>query len=379
MSRITILGAGFGALTAATQLRRGEPDAEITLVAPEPTFVFLPSLIWIPSGMRSAGDLQISLQGFLDRHAIRYHQGQVTGLRDGGRTVVTDSGELTNDGLIIATGGRFLDKPAGTENVETICKGIPAAERIRDRLEGLDDGTLAFGFATNPDEPAKVRGGPMFELLFGTDTLLRRQGRRDRFRLAFFTPAPEPGKRLGDKAVAGILREMERRGIETHLGNRITEFKPDGVVTEAGEIPSDLTMFMPGMRGPDWGPESGLPLSEGGFFKADELCRAEGAQRVYVVGDAGSHPGPAWMAPQAHQADLHAEAAAENLLVELASQTPERPFKPELVCIVDTLDKGILVLRTHKRNLVLPSRLLHWVKRAFEWWYLRPFRKAAGS
>ena len=360
MSRITILGAGFGALTAARQLRQRDPGAEITLVAPEPTFVFLPSLIWIPSRMRTGEDLRISLQGFLDRHRLHYHQGRVTGLRDGGRTVVTDTGELTNDGLVIATGGHFLDKPAGTENVVTICKGIPSAEQIRDRLEELDGGTLAFGFATNPDEPAKVRGGPMFELLFGTDTLLRRQGRRDRFRLAFFTPAPEPGKRLGDKAVAGILREMERRGIETHLGNKIKEFQPGRVATEASEIESDLTMFMPGMSGPEWAGDSGLTLSEGGFFKADELCRVEGAERVYVVGDAGSHPGPGWMAPQAHQADLHAEAAAENLVAELRGDAPNQPFKPELVCIVDTLDKGILVLRTHKRNIVLPSRLLHW-------------------
>jgi sulfide:quinone oxidoreductase len=35
----------------------------------------------------------------------------------------------------------------------------------------------------------------------------------------------------------------------------------------------------------------------------------------------------------------------------------------------------MLVTRTEQRNLVLPpSPLLHWAKRAFEWWYLRPYR-----
>ena len=60
---------------------------------------------------------------------------------------------------------------------------------------------------------------------------------------------------------------------------------------------------------------------------------------------------------------------------ELAGRTPTARFKPELVCIVDSLDKGILVYRTEKRTIVLPSRLLHWAKRAFEWWYLRDLRR----
>jgi len=35
----------------------------------------------------------------------------------------------------------------------------------------------------------------------------------------------------------------------------------------------------------------------------------------------------------------------------------------------------MLVARTEKRNIVLPtSRAFHWLKRAFEWWYLRQYR-----
>jgi sulfide:quinone oxidoreductase len=48
-----------------------------------------------------------------------------------------------------------------------------------------------------------------------------------------------------------------------------------------------------------------------------------------------------------------------------------------LICIVDTLDRGMLVYRDEKRALLLPScRLFHWAKRFFEWQYLRPYRKA---
>jgi sulfide:quinone oxidoreductase len=75
-----------------------------------------------------------------------------------------------------------------------------------------------MGFAGNPNEPSSMRGGPIFEFLFGLDRQLRREGRRDRFRIVFFTPAERPGNRLGPKAVDKLLGEMKKVGIETHLG-----------------------------------------------------------------------------------------------------------------------------------------------------------------
>ena len=44
----------------------------------------------------------------------------------------------------------------------------------------MTGGTIAFGFAGNPKEPSAMRGGPMFELLFGLDTWLRKQGKLPR-------------------------------------------------------------------------------------------------------------------------------------------------------------------------------------------------------
>lgn len=374
---IVVLGSGFAALTAVRELRRRDRDARITLVAPRAALTYYPSLIWVPSGLRRGADLDIDVSGFLAAHNVPFHAGRVTGLADGGRTVLTDSGTLANDALLIASGGRFLKALPGIEHALTICEGAPAAEAIRERLANMTDGTIAFGFGTNPKEQGAMRGGPMFELLFGIDTLLRKQGRRDRFKLVFFNAAKTPGKRLGDKAVAGLLREMQKRDIATHLGHKPLGFETDRVRTEDGNIPADLILFMPGMSGPAWAAEAGLPLSDGGFFQADAHCQAAGADKVYVAGDCGSYPGPDWLPKQAHIADLQAKAAAENLLLALAGQSPAARFKVELICIVDTLDRGILVYRDEKRALMLPPcRLFHWAKRFFEWQYLRPYRKA---
>jgi sulfide:quinone oxidoreductase len=147
------------------------------------------------------------------------------------------------------------------------------------------------------------------------------------------------------------------------------------VTTEGGEFPADLIIFMPGMTGNTWFDNTQLPRSPGGLVAADAHCKVAGFERVYVAGDSGSFPGPDWMPKQAHMADLQAGAAAINLLAELRGQPVTKTFKVELVCIVDSNDRGMLVARTERYSLVLPPlRLFHWLKRAFEWWYLRQYR-----
>ncbi|MGC9205843.1 NAD(P)/FAD-dependent oxidoreductase [Acidithiobacillus sp.] len=375
MHKVSIIGAGFGGLTAVRQIRRQLPDAEITLIAPKAEFIYYPSLIWIPTGLRQGEQLRIPLDRFFQRKNVHFHAGRVTELRDEGRTVVTDQGEIINDILIIASGGRGLRKLPGIEHSLAICDGIEAAEQIRDRLAALDKGTIAFGFAGNPQEPTAVRGGPVFELLFGIDSYLRKIGRREQIDLVFFNPMTEPGNRLGAKAVAGLLAEMEKRQIKTHLGHKITGFSADKVMTEGGEIAANLILFMPGMTGPDWAQQSGLPLSPGGFIQADEYCQVPGHPGVFVVGDAGSYANsPDWLPKQGHTADLQAEAAVHNAVLSLQNKASDKPFRAELVCIVDALDSGIMVFRNKDHASVLPNPLWHAAKMAFEWRYLLHYR-----
>ena len=375
MTRITIIGAGFAGLSAIRAIRKRDTQVDITLIAPRAELHYLPGIIWIPSGVRQRADLVVPLDNFLRRMRVAFRGTEVTGLREGGRVVETGLGEIANDGLIVASGGRFLKKLPGIEHSITPCEGIAAAEQIRDRLQSLQGGTIAVGFAGNPNEPSAMRGGPMFEFLFGIDQQLRREGRRDRFELVFFSPAAEPGNRLGPKAVGRLLGEMARRDIRTHLGQKLQRFEAGKVVTEGGEIKADLILFMPGMTGNAWFDRTDLPRSPGGLLKADAHCRVDGCACVYVAGDSGSFPGPDWMPKQAHMADLQAAAAAANLLAELRGDAPTATFKVELVCIVDANDRGMLVVRTPQRNFVLPnSRAFHWAKRGFEALYLRRYR-----
>ena len=377
--RVTVIGAGFGALSVVRELRQRDANIDITLIAPRAELHYLPGIIWIPSGLRTREQLVVPLDNFFRHMRVTHVAGEVTGLREGGRVVdVTANGavsEVRNDALVIASGGRFIKKLPGIEHAITPCEGIASAERIRDRLQQMQGGTIACGFAGNPNEPSAVRGGPMFEFLFGIDEQLKREGRRDKFELVFFNPSTEPGNRLGPKAVRHLLDEMARRNIRTHLGHKLKSFEADKIVTEGGTFAADMILFMPGMTGNLWFDQTDLARSPGGLLKADAQCRVEGASQVYVVGDSGSFPGPDWMPKQAHMADLQAAAAATNLLAGLRGEAANATFKVELICIIDALDQGTLVWRTPKRNIILPSsRVFHWAKRGFERLYLRRYQ-----
>jgi len=353
--RITIIGTGFGALSTVREIRQRDKTVDITLIAPRAELHYLPGIIWIPCGLRTREQLVVPLANFFARMKVRHLVAEVTGLREGGRVVDTTAGEVQNDALVIASGGRFIKKLPGIEHAITPCEGIAAAEQIRDRLQSMQGG--------------------MFEFLFGIDEQLKREGRRDKFELVFFNPSKEPGNRLGPKAVRHLLDEMARRNIRTHLGHKMVRFESDKVVTEGGEFAANLILFMPGMTGNLWFDQTELARSPGGLLKADALCRVEGAQHVYVVGDSGSFPGPDWMPKQAHMADLQAAAAAQNVLAGLRGQTPDATFKVELICIIDAISQGTLVWRTPVRNFILPpSRLFHWAKRWFEGIYLKQYR-----
>ena len=374
-AHIVVLGTGFGALSTVRAVRAGGCTDPITMIGPRAELHYLPGTIWIPSGLRTRADLVVPLGNFFQRMNVQHHQASVTGLSDDGRVVHTTAGDVANHTLVIASGARFIRKLPGIEHAVVPCEGIDAAERVRDRLRAMDGGTIAIGFGANPHEPSAVRGGPMFEFLFGIERQLRREGRREQFKLVFFNPSPKPGIRLGEKTVAQLLARMQRQGIETHLRHKMLRFEADKVVTEGGEFAADLILFMPGLTGPAWLDQSTLPRSPGGMVAADAQCRVAGFERVYVVGDSGSFPGPDWMPKQAHMADLQAEAAAHNLLAELAGGRGERGFKVKLICIIDAIDQGTLVYRTEQQQIVLPpNRLMHWAKRSFERRYLRHYQ-----
>lgn len=345
-------------------------------MAPTRKFLYRPSLIWIPVGLRKPNQIEVSLTDFLSQHAIDFTPASVVGLTQGGRTVLTDKGEVRNDALIIATGAAFLPDAVGTEHALQLCPGVHAAEEVRTKLAAMPGGPIAIGCGENPAEPGASRCGPMLELAFGIDTLLRTRGQRERFVLTFFSTAPQPLDRFGGSAATRIGAELDQRDIQMQTATVLREFSVAGVHTEAGLIPSELSVFTPGLTGPGWLDGSDLPRSAGGFVAGDEHCAVPGFERVFVAGDVGSFPGPAWSPKLAHMAQLQANVAAANLHAVLCGEAPMQRLHHELVCAIDTLDGGIPVFRNDAHAFSLPPVVpVHWAKRAVERRFLSGLRR----
>lgn len=372
---ITIIGAGFAALSAIEQIRKISKNASVRVIAPESQFTYFPSLIWLPSGLRQRGSLHVSLQNYFAKHKVEFIKASVTDINNCGRTVVTDIGTFNNDGLIIAAGARFSRQIAGSEHVIMPCCGIEPSEQIRDQLDQLSGGTIAVGAADNPAEAAGSRGaGPILEFLLGIDTLLRRQKRREQFKLVFFQANPDFAWQFGSDASDKFSQRMRAANIELQLGSPLLGFAAKEVQLENQTIAADMIIFQPPMCAPDWLTQSQLPKSAGGFIQADQFAQVAGWEKTFVAGDIGSFAGegcPDWQMKLGYAGELQAKAAAQNLLADLGVGS-RTVIKFELVYMVDALNSGTLVKRNRKAGKILPPLSpFHYAKRTLEALYLR--------
>jgi sulfide:quinone oxidoreductase len=104
---IVVCGSGYAGLTAAAALKdlvRDEHD--VTVVSKDRRFVDTRSLVWLPFGLRRKEDICFDVGEPLTDQGIRFRHAEVTRISVDQRSVVTKSGSLTYDYLLIATGSR---------------------------------------------------------------------------------------------------------------------------------------------------------------------------------------------------------------------------------------------------------------------------------
>ncbi|PIE42434.1 MAG: pyridine nucleotide-disulfide oxidoreductase [Gammaproteobacteria bacterium] len=372
---ITILGSGFAALTAIEQVRRSARKANIRVIAPSKRFIYYPSLIWLPSGLKTREDITWDLQHFFQKYKVEFVQAKVITIEDEGRLVKTDIGDFSNDGLIIATGCRFQNHLPGVENVQIACR-FDTADRLKKRLQTLASGTIAVGFDVNPDEPTAMRGpGPVLEYVLGIDTLLRKQRRRRKFNLVFFSPESDLIREFGDKGHQRILKLLKKRRIKVIFGQLIKGFEDNKVLLDDSVINADLTLFQPGMTGAGWLDNTGLPRSPAGLVQADEHTQVAGWSKTYVVGDAGSYPGPDWQPKLGVNAVIQAKVAAVNVINDIKKpKRAKQSITVKMIYIIDMLNRGMLVKRSEKGIKILPAlRIFHRLKILVEKKHLKKF------
>ena len=195
MKSIVILGGSFAGLNAAFKLKRDLGDqAEITVVARDPRFVFIPSLIWVVPGWRKPGQISFDLEPALSRRGIKFVHATATGIDPNACTVATDSGDISYDYVLIATGPKYdwsivpgLGPADGTTN--SVCNLSHAMNAARAWLDFVEDpGPVVIGST----QLASCFGAE-YEVAFNIDRALRQAKLRDKVSLTFFTAEPYLG------------------------------------------------------------------------------------------------------------------------------------------------------------------------------------------
>src|SRR4030042_1254840 len=73
MTSIVVLGGSFAGLTAAFTLKRELGDrADVTVISRDPSFTFIPSLIWVVPGWRKPGQITFEIGPSLSRKRIGF-------------------------------------------------------------------------------------------------------------------------------------------------------------------------------------------------------------------------------------------------------------------------------------------------------------------
>lgn len=323
MAHVLVLGAGFGGLAAAHELRRRlPPQDQVTVVAASETFYVGFAKLWDLAGIRPLAEGSRPLTG-LDRHGIRFMRAEVTDIDPANRTVTTSEGTLVADGLVIALG-------AGHDPAQTALLGsgaynlydAAALPEIRAALHDLSAGTLLVSILGAPYlcPPAP------FEAALLLHEWLRPNGRPD-VEVVVSTPAPLTLPVAGPDASRYLAERLTERGVTVLTEHRVTAVDHAAHAVHfagAETLHWDLLLGVPAAAPP--AVLAGGPLAgPSGWIEPDRFTFATGVERVYAVGDCTLVPTATAQLPKAGVfAEAEGLVAAANLAAELHGGEPAR-------------------------------------------------------
>jgi len=344
--KITLIGNGFASLFFiqyflalpffpffAGFFRRLYSSYDITLIG-NGDFTYFPAIPEFITRKKGKRDVCLDIRPFLRRRNIRFVEGLVTDIRDGGRTVIANGEMYKNDALFVGIGPGFQDDdiPGTKEHTLSPCHGPDEMETFMRRLESMDKGVIYLGFKINKQDGFVAgRGGQMYECACLLDFALKERGIRDSFEIHFFSPNIDPDE------TGAITDRMRERGIVLDYGYEPAEFVAGGMLDKDGAFrQADLILYSPGITGSRLVRESCLAVSVGGQIDVDKYGQVKGLSQVFAARDCANHENPpAWVPHQAHMAQFRAQAAAKNMQAVLNGISPSSTYRYELSCILN--------------------------------------------
>jgi NADH dehydrogenase len=315
MTRIVILGGGFGGIRCALDLaRRTGQTAEIIVVDRAAAHVFTPSLYEVASAYRESGNsallklrrsVSILYSEIFARTRIQHIQAEVVSADLNQKIIyLRDGQELAFDFCVLGVGSQATDYgiPGVVQNAYFF-KTIDDALRLNIRLHEL----FRQYIAGPRDKPLQVllvgAGFTGIELASELACCLRRLGRMHGIRKKFFSvmvfeAAPQMLPMLNVRERSALMKRLTEIGVATLDHSSIESVHSDHIKLVDGHIwRGDMIIWTAGIKPhPLLSQISGLPLTEHGKIHVDSHLRVQGSDSVFGVGDAIE-----FMDPRNHQ------------------------------------------------------------------------------
>jgi sulfide:quinone oxidoreductase len=313
-ARVVIAGGGVAALEALIALRELAGDRlRVTLLAPEPDFVYRPLSVAEPFCLGHAahhplGDVARDFGAELVRGALA----EVDPV---GRTVTTrDGATLSYDSLLVAVGA--WSQPVSQHAITFGAEGAP--EALAGLLADLEEGYARRVAFVVPS--GATWSLPLYELAIITARHVSGAGIDD-VHLTFVTPEEAPLDLFGPGGSRVVADLLAAEGIE-FVGSAAAEFIHNGVELGGRRIHVDRILTLPVPVGPSI---PGLPDTPGGFVRVDEHGAVPGLDGVYAAGDMTDSP-----IKQGGLAAQQAVAAAEAIAARHGVDLDPQPYRPVL-------------------------------------------------
>lgn len=316
--RVVIAGGGVAAIEAflGLQALADGPRLDITVLSPEPGFVYRPVTVAEAFGRGEARTYDLA-DIVRDEWAGRLISDALREVCPDERVAVTGSGErIPYDALVVATGATPSEPLAGALTF----RGRPDVAALRGLLDDLVTGragSVALALPAQGMWPL-----PLYELALMTAAHLREHG-ADSVRVRLVTPEEEPLELFGSEGTRAVTSMLEARGVELRTSSLPARVEGRRLALAGGAwISADAVITLPLLGGPRL---PGLPWDRRGFIPVDGHGRVVGVHDVYAAGDVTSFP-----LKQGGLAAQQADAVAESIAADAGVQlTPER-FQPVL-------------------------------------------------
>ncbi|MGA9635138.1 MAG: FAD-dependent oxidoreductase [Solirubrobacterales bacterium] len=313
-AEVRIVGGGVAGIEALLALHDLAGDrARLTLIAPEPDFVYKPLLVEEPFGLGPPE--QYALQPLAEEASAEFLPRAASAVDPGAHRLELDDGSsLDYDYLVVCVGGRLV--PAFGRAITFPNPTEPL--RIDPVLDRAASGGGRIAFVVPPTITWSL---PLYELALMTERRARERG--DEVALTLVTPETTPLAVFGAAASSAVGELLSARGIEVVCGERAHEEEGSLVLTPGDrEVEADVVIALPAMEGPAI---EGLPADDDGFIPVDHHSRVRGADDVYGAGDGTNFP-----LKQGGLATQQADAAAEDIAHHLGAALEPQPFRPVL-------------------------------------------------